>query len=123
MTGRNTKANASRNATRKIRKATPAERRKYAALRGELEGEKPRIVSRGRRIKAQHDALVAQTMRDLRAEREAQGLSLAQMQRRSGMTRAALCRLETAADANPTLATIERYAAALGKRLELVLKG
>jgi transcriptional regulator with XRE-family HTH domain len=45
------------------------------------------------------------------------------MQRRSGMTRAALCRLETAADANPTLATIERYAAALGKRLELVLKG
>jgi len=122
MTTRNAKANGSRSAARKIRKATPSERRKYAALRGKLEDEKRHIVARGRRIKARHDALVGQVMRDLRAEREAQGLSLAQMQRRCGMTRAALCRLETATDANPTLATIERYAAALGKRLELVLK-
>ena len=108
---------------RSIRKATPEEREKYAALRRKLDSERGQIIARGRQIKSQHDALVVEAMATLRAARRAQGLSLAEMQRRCGMSRAALCRLETAADVNPTLATLNRYAAALGMRWELVLKG
>ena len=53
----------------------------------------------------------------LKAERESQGLSLADMQTRTGISRAALCRLENLVDANPTIATLTRIAEALGKQL------
>ncbi len=56
-------------------------------------------------------------MEQLRAERENQRLSLADMAQRTGMDRAALHRLETGRNLNPTIATLEGYARALGKRL------
>jgi transcriptional regulator with XRE-family HTH domain len=57
----------------------------------------------------------------LRAERARQGLSLADVQSRTGIARSALSRLETDPDANPTLTTIARYAEALGKDLQMLL--
>ena len=60
-------------------------------------------------------------MRLLLAERTRQGLSLADLQARTGIARSALSRLETDADANPTLTTITRYAEALGKDLQILL--
>jgi hypothetical protein len=53
----------------------------------------------------------------LRREREARGLSLADVADRSGIGKAALSRLENGLQPNPTLATIQRYAEALGKRV------
>jgi transcriptional regulator with XRE-family HTH domain len=57
-------------------------------------------------------------IRDLRAERERRGLSLADVARRSGLDKAAVSRLETYQQGNPTLVTLLRYADALGVRLE-----
>jgi ribosome-binding protein aMBF1 (putative translation factor) len=53
----------------------------------------------------------------LRKAREAAGLSLADMKRRTGIDRAALSRLENAVTDNPTIEILSRYAGALGKRL------
>ena len=58
----------------------------------------------------------------LRAERERQGLSLADVAKRTGMDRAAIHKLEIGVSRNPTLATLNRYADALGVRVEWSLK-
>jgi DNA-binding Xre family transcriptional regulator len=51
----------------------------------------------------------------LRRERERQGLTLAALSERTGIDQAALSRLESGRNANPTLETLNRVAAALGK--------
>jgi DNA-binding phage protein len=58
----------------------------------------------------------------LRAERERQGLSLADIAERTGMDRAAIHKLEIGVSRNPILATLNRYANALGVQLEWSLK-
>ncbi len=58
----------------------------------------------------------------LRREREAEGLSLADLAERSGMDKAALSRLENCQQMNPTLHTLARYARALGKDLRWSLE-
>jgi ribosome-binding protein aMBF1 (putative translation factor) len=58
----------------------------------------------------------------LRRERERQGLSLTDVSERTGLDRATLSKLETGKLANPTLATLRRYAQALGKRLHWSLE-
>lgn len=55
----------------------------------------------------------------LKQQREAAGLSLAEVSRRSGIDAAALSRLENGRNQNPTLETLGRYARALGKRLTI----
>jgi DNA-binding XRE family transcriptional regulator len=56
-----------------------------------------------------------QVMGQLKQERERQGLTLAHMAERTGIDQAALSRLENGRNANPTLDTLRRIAAALGK--------
>jgi DNA-binding Xre family transcriptional regulator len=51
----------------------------------------------------------------LKRERERQGLTLAQLEERTGIDQAALSRLETGKQTNPTLDTVMRIAFALGK--------
>ena len=58
----------------------------------------------------------------LRAERERQGLSLADVADRTGMDRAAIHKLEIGLNSNPTHATLTRYASRLGTRIEWHLK-
>jgi len=53
----------------------------------------------------------------IRREREAQGLSVEQLAERAGVDPAALARLESAQNFNPTAATMFRLARALGKSL------
>lgn len=101
-----------------------AERTRLRELRAQIEEEREEIVAEGRRHKAAHEAVVArlrEVMQLLRSERTRQGLSLADMQTRTGIARSALSRLETDSAANPTLATIARYAEALGKDLQILL--
>jgi ribosome-binding protein aMBF1 (putative translation factor) len=59
----------------------------------------------------------------LRREREARGLSLADLADRSGMDKAALSRLENGQQMNPTVHTLARYARALGTHLRWSLEG
>lgn len=56
-------------------------------------------------------------LKALRNCREAAGLSLTDLAERTGIDRAALSRLESGAQDNPTINTLQRYAFALGKQL------
>ncbi len=58
-------------------------------------------------------------LRHLKASREAAGLTLADVSARCGIDQPALSRLENGHTQNPTLDTLWRYAAAVGKRLML----
>ncbi len=62
------------------------------------------------------DSLLAM-LAALRAERERQGLSLADVAERTRMDKVTLSKLETGKTANPTYLTIRTYAQALGKRI------
>ena len=53
--------------------------------------------------------------------REAQGLTLAEVADRMGIDAPALSRLETGKMLNPTLATLHKWAEALGQKLDLAL--
>lgn len=113
-----------RRAKRVERVLSPAERRKYGELRERVESEREEILSEARRRKHAHDAVAAELrhpFRLLKGERHAQGLSLADMQERTGMSRSAISRLENDESANPTIETLTRYAEALGKRISITL--
>jgi hypothetical protein len=56
---------------------------------------------------------------EIKRARVAAGLTLAEVSRRSGIDEPALSRLENGHNKNPTLDTLWRYAAALGRRLVL----
>jgi DNA-binding XRE family transcriptional regulator len=56
-----------------------------------------------------------------KAVREEQGLTLAQVAGRMGIDAPALSRLETGKVLNPTLATLHKWAEALGQKLEVGL--
>jgi DNA-binding phage protein len=58
---------------------------------------------------------------ELREARQARGLSLSEIARRSGIDLASLSRLEGGKNSNPTFETLSRYAEALGLRLKLSL--
>jgi transcriptional regulator with XRE-family HTH domain len=58
----------------------------------------------------------------LKRERERQQLTIAQLAKMTGIDQAALSRLETGKNANPTLETMNRIAAALGKTIACTLK-
>jgi DNA-binding XRE family transcriptional regulator len=56
-------------------------------------------------------------MSELKRQREAAGLSLADVAERSGIDKSALSGLENGIQDNPTIETLMRYAAAIGKKL------
>jgi len=58
-------------------------------------------------------------LEEIKRAREAAGLTLAEVSRRCGIDQPALSRLETGHNKNPTLDTLWRYAAAVGRRLVL----
>lgn len=57
----------------------------------------------------------------LKAAREAQGMSLADVGERAGMDRSAVFKLETGKQPNPTVDTLSRVAQAVGKKLNIEL--
>ena len=109
--------------------ATNEERARHALVREQVAAELPEIKRRGLErldlLKKAGTPLrqvpLRQVLAALRDERERQGLSLADINARTGIDRAALSRLENNEDANPTLATLERYAEAIGKQLIVLL--
>ena len=113
-----------RQARHVCRQLTPEEQDRVKDAREQAEAEKEEIIARGRQCKAEHDAALgtlSEAFRLLKAERVAQGLTLGDIERTTGINRPALSRLERDAEANPTIATLTRYADALGKRLVISL--
>jgi len=102
------------------RRLTSEEATRYETIRRQVAEELPSLIERHEQrvdSAAPLDQLVAQ----LKAAREAKGLSLADLTALTGMDRSALSKLETGQRANPTLETLMRYAQAVGKRLVVSL--
>ncbi len=62
--------------------------------------------------------VIAEFVATLREARETAGVSLSEMEKRTGIRKSALSRLENSASPNPTLVTLNRYAAAIGMKLD-----
>jgi ribosome-binding protein aMBF1 (putative translation factor) len=116
-----------RKAKRVTKHLSVADKAKYAKQRDEIEREfpprkakhPPRDPDQPADLREYFDlrALVGQ----LRKAREAQGLSLADIQQVTGIDPAALCRIETGENGNPTVNTLVRYARAVGRKIDVAL--
>ncbi len=107
-------------AKRIVRKFTPKERERWQKALQEAEAEKDELMAKARAVRATHQ-VARRVVAELRSAREAQGLSLAAVQERTGMTREAISKLENSDSANPTVLTLSRYALAVGKHLSIGL--
>jgi DNA-binding XRE family transcriptional regulator len=106
--------------TSRGRRLTSEEAAKYGQVRQEVEEELPELIARHHERMAAGDQLAA-LVKQLKAAREARGLSLAELTQLTGMDRSALSKLETGQRPNPTIDTLVRYAEAVGKRVVVSL--
>jgi transcriptional regulator with XRE-family HTH domain len=83
--------------------------------------ETGRIAGIGENLDPDDSTTFRSFIEALRDERLTQGISLEELSMRSKLDKAALSRLESGKQANPTVATLMRYARALGMRLTLSL--
>jgi len=72
-------------------------------------------------VNQQSFAAILSLVARFKAERERQGLTLADVAERMGIDAPALSRLESGKMLNPTLATLHKWAEALGRKLEVDL--
>ncbi len=115
---------AVRGETRKIDR-TPEEQARIRAIRERFQSERPtheELIASG-----EYEGLIAPealvsyfgAMAKLKSERQRQGLTLSAVSDRSGLDIGLLSRLENGKVLNPTLATLWRYADALGRTVTL----
>lgn len=112
---------------REYRRLSPEEKARYAEIARKVEEEYPP----GKAKPGPPDPSLPAKLGDyfdlrylvgeLRKAREAQGLSLADIQKTTGIDCAALGRIESGEDLNPSINTLTRYAHAVGRSIELTL--
>ncbi len=103
---------------------TSEERAREQILRDKLQKERSSLEDLVRQGACDPDAVMTMGMyfdvqgalQALKRERQRAGLSIADVAKRSGLDRAVVSRLETGKQDNPTVVTLMRYAAAVGKR-------
>ena len=103
---------------------TPTERARERKRRDKLQKEKPSLEDLVHTGDCDPDTVMTMGMyfdvqgalQGLKRERERCGLSIGDVANRSGLDRAVVSRLENGKQDNPTVATLMRYAAAIGKR-------
>jgi DNA-binding XRE family transcriptional regulator len=105
-------------------KWTAADRARHAAIRAEFEHcpTQEDLEASGAYegpIKSGAYFAVKVVIQELKKVREAAGLTLAAMSKRTGMDQATLSRLENGRQPNPTIDTLWRYAGAVGRQLLL----
>lgn len=97
------------------RRLTDAEAERYQRIRQQVAGELPDIRRRAKAAKPR--ILLKHVLKKLREERQRQGLSLADLNARSGIDRGTLSKVENDDDPNVTMNTLMRYAQAVGKAI------
>ncbi len=103
---------------------TGQERARERTLRDRIQKEKPSLDDLVGTGEVDRDAVMTMGMyfdiqhalQGLKRARERRGLSVSDVARHSGLDRAVVSRLENGKQDNPTVATLMRYAAAIGKR-------
>ncbi|HEY7711896.1 MAG TPA: helix-turn-helix transcriptional regulator, partial [Candidatus Entotheonella sp.] len=102
------------------KKLTEEERQRHRRIREQIENERAELIARGKRVQARHDTL-RQAVATLKATRKALGLTLADINARTGIEKSNLSRLENDPNPNPTIDTLCRYADAVGKEIVITL--
>ncbi len=95
------------------RPLTDEEAEHYRRIREQVDVELPDMRRRAKAAKPR--VLLKHVLKELREERQRQGLSLADIQERSGIDRGALSKLEIDGDPNVTMNTLMRYTQAVGR--------
>lgn len=109
---------------------TPEQVAEERAIRDRFDRERPtrrELIARGEidpedSAPARDRVALRRAILALKRERERQGLSLADVSLRVGITAPALSRLESGQATNPTVNTLARYASALGKVVHFVVE-
>ncbi len=112
---------AKREIRRSPRGLSAEEKSRMRDVRRRVEAERDGILRRAREVFAEHERTLAETIGALTQARWSRGLSLQDVAERMGTDRANVHRLETAGG-NPTIATLVRYAEAVGKRMVITLQ-
>ena len=112
---------AKKNVRRSKRKLTEEEKVRMRRAKKQVEAEKDDILRRSREVFSEHEQALAQTIGDLKRARQAQGLTLQEVAERMGTDRSNVHRLEQCSG-NPTVATLARYAQAIGNRMVITLE-
>ncbi len=102
---------------RVYRELTTHEQDRLEAARRDSEANRETIIAWGRQQKLARVAMSSQIQElvsSLKKQREQLGLSLADIEAKTGIKKSALSRLENNSTANPTLLTLYRYSMALG---------
>ncbi len=94
------------------------ESRAYGRLLAKVEADRPQLESWARAGFAR-DRHMREVLRLLKEARVERGISLAELQKRTGIAKGNLSNLETDPAANPTIETILRYAQAIGVDLRI----
>lgn len=103
---------------------TPVERAREKTLRDKIQKDRPSLADLIRTGECDPDAMmtmgmyfdIQRALQALKRERQQRSLSIGDVAKRSGLDRAVISRLENGKQDNPTVATLMRYAAAIGKR-------
>jgi predicted transcriptional regulator len=95
------------------RRLTEEEGDRYQRIRDQVAGELADIRRRAKAAKPR--IFLKHVLKKLREERQRQGLSLADINARSGIDRGTLSKLENEDDPNVTMNTLMRYAEAVGR--------
>src|SRR5437879_4129552 len=104
---------------------TPEQRAQHQAIRDAFRDWHPgpeELIASGAAAQLGLDVIHSPAqllLQNLKESREAAGLTLADVSARCGIDQPALSRLENGHTPNPTIDTLWRYAAAVGKRLVL----
>ena len=99
---------------------TPEQRAEEAAIRQQHVANP--VTQRPASAVSSHGfAEILSLLAKFKASRESQGLTLAEVAERMGIDAPALSRLETGKVLNPTLATLHKWADALGQKLHAEL--
>ncbi|HEX5103283.1 MAG TPA: helix-turn-helix transcriptional regulator [Pirellulaceae bacterium] len=104
---------------------SPAERAREKSLRERLQREKPSLDELTRSGECDpHSVMsmgmyfdVQRALQALKRDRQRRGLTIGDVAERSGLDRAVVSRLENGKQDNPTVATLMRYAEAIGRRM------
>jgi DNA-binding XRE family transcriptional regulator len=114
--------------THRDMKWSAEDRARHKAIREKFQKEKPslqQLIESGEYAGPVPHGVFLSLMAalvELKKAREAAGLSLADVAEKSGIDKAALSRLENGVHDNPTVDTLMRYAAAVGKKLVWTLQ-
>jgi DNA-binding phage protein len=114
--------------TRKKANRIPAETARLRKLRNRFQAERPsldQLVKSGQYsppVKQGDYLAVLELAAQLKQSRQAQRLSLSQVADRTGIDKAALSRIESGRNANPTIGTLETIARAIGARIRFHLE-